>query len=196
MVARSPAAVPVPAFTFRSGRLCLDFAATLMFRGTDEPSELLIDGAAFARWALESGVVSRPCRGITDPGDAIELREAVYRAATARLAGSSPAGRDRRTLNRVAGNAPVVPSLTQDGTLARVGTLAEVIASIARDAVELLGGEEAERLRQCGRDGCTRLFVDRSRGANRTWCGMRQCGNRVNAAAYRRRHRARGPRPS
>src|ERR1700760_442286 len=169
MVARSPAAAS--AFTFRSGRPCLDFAATLMFRDTDEPRELLIDGAAFARWALESGVVSRPCRGITDPGDAIQLREAVYRSATARLAASLPAVADRRTLNRFASSAPVVPSLTTDGTLARVGTFAEVIASIARDAIELLGGEEAERLRQCGRDGCTRLFVDRSRGAHRTWGG-------------------------
>src|ERR1700744_4389134 len=118
MVAPLPATAP--AFTFRRGRPCLDFAATLMFRDTDEPRELLIDVAAFARWALESGVVSRPCRGITDPGDAIELREAVYRSATARLAASSPAVADRRTLNRFASNAPVVPSLSQDGTPAQV----------------------------------------------------------------------------
>src|ERR1700735_256409 len=109
MVTRSPAAAP--AFTFRSGRACLDFAATLMFRDTDERRELLLDGAAFARWALESGVVSRPCRGITDPGDAIELREAVYRSATARLVASSPAVADRRTLHRFASNGPVLSSV-------------------------------------------------------------------------------------
>jgi predicted RNA-binding Zn ribbon-like protein len=187
MVARPSA--NAPGFAFRSGRLCLDFAATLMFRGTDEPTELLVDGTALARWALESGAVSRLRRGPVDPADAIELREAVYRAATGRLAGFSPTAADRRTLNHFAGAARVAPSLTEDGTLARVGTLTEVIATIACDTVELLGGEEAERLRQCGREGCTRLFVDRSRGANRTWCGMRECGNRVNAAAYRRRRR-------
>src|SRR6201996_7818411 len=109
MVARSPAAAS--AFPFRSGRPCLDFAATLMFRDTDEPRELLIDGAAFARWALESGVVSRPCRGIDGPGEAIELREAVYRFATARLAASSPAGAARPAVNPLPGHPPGVPPL-------------------------------------------------------------------------------------
>jgi predicted RNA-binding Zn ribbon-like protein len=63
------------------------------------------------------------------------------------------------------------------------------LASIARDAIELFGGPDLTRLRSCGRAGCTRLFVDDSRGANRVWCGMRECGNKVNAAAYRRRQR-------
>jgi CGNR zinc finger len=31
--------------------------------------------------------------------------------------------------------------------------------------------------------------IRRSRGQNRSWCGMRECGNRVNAAAYRKRQR-------
>nr|WP_272918512.1 CGNR zinc finger domain-containing protein [Nocardiopsis alba] len=46
-------------------------------------------------------------------------------------------------------------------------------------------------LKECGRPDCTRLYLDRSRGARRTWCGMDECGNRVKAAAYRARRRAR-----
>jgi predicted RNA-binding Zn ribbon-like protein len=178
---------PATGFSFRSGRLCLDFAATLMFRGTEEPQELLGAPTALAAWARESGAVTHLRRGDGDPAAAVELREAIYATMIARLAGAAIAPADRAVLNRHAAAPPVAPTLTTDGGLERTGTVAAVLATLARDAVELLGGPDAERLRQCGRDGCTRLFVDRSRGANRTWCGMRECGNRVNAAAYRRR---------
>jgi predicted RNA-binding Zn ribbon-like protein len=187
MVTMVTQTTPPQGFSFRSGRLCLDFAATLMFRGTEEPRELLAGPGALAAWARESGAATRLRRGDVDPAAAVELREAIYAAMTARLAGSPVAPADRATLNRHAAAPPLAPSLTAAGDLERSGTVAAVLATLARDAVELLGGPDAARLRQCGRDGCTRLFVDRSRGANRTWCGMRECGNRVNAAAYRRR---------
>lgn len=45
------------------------------------------------------------------------------------------------------------------------------------------------RLKECGRTDCTRVYLDRSRGARRAWCGMEECGNRVKAAAYRARRR-------
>ncbi|MGI5425384.1 CGNR zinc finger domain-containing protein [Streptomyces sp. CA-179760] len=45
------------------------------------------------------------------------------------------------------------------------------------------------RLKECGRPGCTRVYLDRSRGGRRAWCGMEECGNRVKAAAYRARRR-------
>jgi predicted RNA-binding Zn ribbon-like protein len=44
--------------------------------------------------------------------------------------------------------------------------------------------------RECERPACTRLFVDRSRGGTRAWCGMAECGNRVKAADYRARKAA------
>ena len=58
----------------------------------------------------------------------------------------------------------------------RSGPMARALANIARDAMELLGGLETQPLRQRGRDGCTRMFVDRSHGRNRPWHGMRGCG--------------------
>nr|WP_281353719.1 CGNR zinc finger domain-containing protein [Phytoactinopolyspora mesophila] len=51
-------------------------------------------------------------------------------------------------------------------------------------------GDPQACLKECGRAGCTRVYLDRSRGARRTWCGMDECGNRVKAAAYRARMRA------
>ncbi|MBF8191464.1 CGNR zinc finger domain-containing protein [Nonomuraea sp. K274] len=43
------------------------------------------------------------------------------------------------------------------------------------------------RVRECARPECTRIFVDRSRGGKRQWCGMEECGNRIKAANYRSR---------
>ncbi len=182
----------VTGFSFRSDRLALDFAATLMFRAPGAtPVELLGSPARLARWAVESGLLKeRPAPSSGELVEAIELREAIYRIASARLADARVDDADVSLLNERATRPPLVPTLGSDGTLVRSGTVAQVVATVACDAIELFGGPDAERLRRCGRSGCTRLFVDRTRGQSRMWCGMRQCGNRVNAAAYRRRRAA------
>jgi hypothetical protein len=92
---------PAPSdFSFRSERLALDFAATLMYRnGPDSPSELLDSPVRLAQWVRQAGVLSI-VRSVTsaDLDAAIKLREAIYRAATARIGGplrQSIAPRDR-----------------------------------------------------------------------------------------------------
>jgi predicted RNA-binding Zn ribbon-like protein len=184
---------PAPSdFSFRSERLALDFAATLMYRnGPDSPSELLDSPVRLAQWVRQAGVLSI-VRSVTsaDLDAAIKLREAIYRAATARIGGARTARGDLAVLNRCGRASPPVTALALDGTITRTGSIRAALSVVARDAIELLGGPDAPRLRECGRDGCTRMFIDRSRGQNRTWCGMAQCGNRVNAAAYRSRRRA------
>ncbi|MFC3987030.1 CGNR zinc finger domain-containing protein [Actinoplanes siamensis] len=49
-------------------------------------------------------------------------------------------------------------------------------------------GEQRERRIRPGQ--CTRLFIDRSRGGTRTWCGMAECGNRIKARQCRARKAA------
>lgn len=44
-------------------------------------------------------------------------------------------------------------------------------------------------LKECGNPECTRIYIDRSRGMRRQWCGMESCGNRIKAAAYCARKR-------
>ncbi len=181
-------------FSFRSERLALDFAATLMYRDRpDSPVELLDSTARLEQWVQQAGVLSvSASASAVDLEAAITLREAIYRSSTARIAGSRIAAADVALLNGSGETPPPEIALAPDGTVERRGSIRAAISAITRDAIELLGGADATRLRQCGRDGCTRMFIDRSRGQNRTWCGMAQCGNRVNAAAYRRRHRAHG----
>ncbi len=177
-------------FAFRSDRLALDFAATRMFRAAGAGAvELLGAPDTLARWAVASGLVRTPppsSRRHLD--EAIELREAIYRIASSRLAGAAPALDDVGVLNQHGSRLPLTRELGSDGIVIRKGTTSQVLATIACDAIELFGGPDGERLRRCGREGCTRMFFDRTRGRTRMWCGMRECGNRVNAAAYRRRH--------
>src|SRR5271155_960544 len=108
-------------FSFRSDRLCLDFAATLMFRDTDHPKELLDSPATFSAWAL-AGVLSTPMLcGSTELNNMTALREAIYRLAVARIGGHSAAPADLDVLNRHGGLAPVRVALRSDGLVSRSG---------------------------------------------------------------------------
>jgi len=62
-----------------------------------------------------------------------------------------------------------------------------VFAFLARDCLDLFDSPDRAALRWCADAKCTRVFIDRSRGQRRRWCGMKGCGDRAKAAAYRRR---------
>ena len=64
------------------------------------------------------------------------------------------------------------------------------MSSVARDAIDILTGPEVLLLKECANPGCTQVYVDHSRGARREWCAMDPCGNKIKAAAYRARKRA------
>ena len=170
-----------------SGSPALDLAGTLKWRRS-EPEELLAGPADLERW-LDAATALPGDVSVTQDAfrQAISLREAVYQLATDRLAGR---GFDRRALdvvNGLARGAGLTVQLSDTG-IRRTGTIDAVLAELARDAVAVLADREAQ-LKECGRPACTRLYLDRSRGARRTWCGMDECGNRVKAAAYRARKR-------
>ncbi|GLX11472.1 CGNR zinc finger domain-containing protein [Microbispora sp. NBRC 16548] len=81
-------------------------------------------------------------------------------------------------------------SLTPSGVV-RVGDAAAIASDAARSAVRPLGVIDELRIRECGREECTRILVGRSRSGNRHWCGPEECGNRVKAAYYRFRKKSR-----
>lgn len=174
---------------FPCGTLALDFVGTLRARRDPEPREMLDDARALEAWFVEAGVIDE-VSGVrrSQVADAVELREAIYDVVFARLQGSPLPSAPVALLNRWAVSAPV--RLTLDGDVVRrEGGAAEGLATVARNAVELIGGDDAGLLRECGRPGCTQVYVDRSRGGRREWCSMRTCGNRVKAAQFRARHR-------
>ena len=176
-------------FRFKGGDLALNFVATLgeRWRANIERLRTPID---LDRWCAEAGFSrpSRPADG-SDLARARDLREAIHRAVRSTMDGSRLKVTDRKLINEWAERADVAPQLTASGTVGRASpsSVSGVLASVARAAVMLLGGADTARIRECGADNCSTLFVDTSRAAARQWCSKR-CADRVNAYRYRRRH--------
>jgi predicted RNA-binding Zn ribbon-like protein len=176
-------------FKFRGGHLALDLAASLAGRLRTTPTELLAAPRDLGRWLVAAGLAAAmPAVAEPDLVAARELREALYRLASARAAGRPLAAADRAVVNRWAAEAPPAPQLAAGGALTWTGTRAPaLLAAIARAGVELVGGAAAERIRACGGDGCSLLFLDTSRAGDRRWCSMASCGNRAKVNDFRRR---------
>jgi predicted RNA-binding Zn ribbon-like protein len=131
--------------------------------------------------------------GAVTAGDlraAVALRDAIWAALDARMAGAPLPGPALDVVNAHAAGQPVAWHATADGRRVRTlpVTVHQVLTSCAADAVDVLTGP-ADRLRQCGSDDCFLVFVDTSRSGRRRWCSMERCGNRAKVAGFRSRHR-------
>lgn len=176
-------------FDFIADRPVLDFLPTLAARGTAD-EEKLRTPQDLADWAVRSQIVDETPR--IEPGDlerATALREALFRMIAALIEGRAADPADRSLANAAAAAAPPVPRLDDDG-LHRVGDIDAVLAVLARDCLDLHVSPDRAALHWCADASCTRPFIDRSRGQRRRWCGMKGCGDRAKAAAYRRRQLA------
>lgn len=177
-------------FHWKSGRVCLDFVATVGERWR-RSFERLIEPEDLARWCIESGLLAQPPnvsgRQLA-AGQA--LREAINRLARP---GLEPKAGDRATLNRWAGRPALAPQLNARGDMVWVSErpVEAVFATIARDTVDLLTGPLAERIRECEAPDCALLFVDASRPGRRRWCSGSACGNRLRTKTYRTRRKER-----
>ncbi|MFJ9607469.1 CGNR zinc finger domain-containing protein [Kitasatospora sp. NPDC101176] len=171
---------------FVCGHPALDFAATLRARRSTR-FEMFVTPERLNAWYVESGLVDSITPGCEqDVRAATTVREAVYRLVTNRVHGEEFDREALAVLNGVARREPVTPQLTLAGRH-NEGTPDQALATVARQAVELLSGPDVPLLKECGNPECTRIYVDRSRGTRRQWCGMDSCGNRIKAAAYRAR---------
>lgn len=177
-------------FRFRGGSVPLDFTATLTGRLRETQRELLAEPADLARWFVAAGLATTRIE-VTPHllARARELREAIYRLASARARGERLRDADRATLNRWSAGATPAPILERNGMTWTSGTSRTLLAAIARAAVELLGGPLSERIRQCSGPGCAILFADTSRSGHRKWCSMLACGNKAKVASFRERNR-------
>jgi len=173
-------------FHWKSGRLSLDFVATVGERWR-RSFERMLSTADLARWLVESGMLQDPplvSQRQLESGRA--LREAINRLARP---GVTPEPQDRLVLNRWAARPALAPQLTGQGEVIWVADrpVAAAFATIARDAIDLLIGPLAGRIRECAASDCALLFVDSSRPGRRRWCAGEACGNRSRTKAYRQR---------
>lgn len=172
-----------------SGDPSLDLTGTVGTR-RDQPVDALTRPADLERWVAECDQLpDRVTANTASFEAALALREAIYRLALDRVLGRPLHPASLRLVNDTA--AGPVPTITlSDAGMRMSGDLRAVLTHLARSGIATLADPHAH-LKECGRDGCTRIYIDRSRGARRTWCGMDGCGNRVKAAAYRARKRDR-----
>jgi predicted RNA-binding Zn ribbon-like protein len=172
---------------FRAGRASLDLCSTVLWRYS-QPVEQL-------RTPSEAGLGhSRRTLTEADLTDARTLREAIYRVVSARIGGARLPARDVAAMNAAARHPARTPRLGPQGELRWDDDepLTAALSAVARDAIELIGGPQADRLRECAAPDCAFLFVDASRSGLRRWCAADRCGNREHV----RKHRSRpgGPR--
>lgn len=176
-------------FEFIADHPVLDYVATLAERGTTD-AEHLRQPADLASWVRQSGLLDvEPTVTSEQLTQARAVREALFGLIRARIDGRAYPPADRDLVNRAAAEPALRVELGPDGSVTRTGQVESVLALLALDCLDLLGGPDAELLHWCADTRCTRPFVDRSRGGRRRWCGMRGCGDRAKAAAYRARRR-------
>lgn len=170
------------------GLRCLDFVATVAERHR-AAEEKLSSPHDLANWCLAAGLLTEPPEA--SPGQltsATTLREAMFRLLTAARHGKAFHERDLLLLNDSASVPPPLVSLsTKNPPISRTGSVESVLSLLARECLELLGGPNLALLSWCADENCTRPFLDKSHGHRRRWCGMKGCGDRAKAAAYRRR---------
>jgi predicted RNA-binding Zn ribbon-like protein len=193
---RRPAAL-VPA---ARGDLCLEFANTRFWRGTDNPTETLHRLDDVLAWCARQGALgppavqtlkaalkARPAKAQAAFAEAIVLRETIYRIFLAVAAGAGPAEADMAALGRALGRAPGRTTLRRVGGnyVWEVGqarpSVAGALAAVLWSAGDLLAGPRLGRVRRCANDQCQWVFLDESKAGTRRWCSMSACGNRAKA---------------
>lgn len=197
-------------FSFLGGELCLDYANTVDWHASPQPSDRLHDYADLVAWGREAGVLTdgaqqqllaeaehRPALAAAVLAAAMGLREVIYQLFRALTAGEPPSGADLAALNaalpRALGRARVVPAgdgLTW-GWAPLDGALDPMLWPVARSAAELLTSPRLALVRQCeGPGGCGWLFLDTTKNRRRRWCSMEDCGNRAKARRFYERQKA------
>lgn len=190
--------------------LCLDFANTVSWRGTDDPQEHLKGYVGLLHWSrrlgilddTEYGTLSReaersPGKAEEVRGRAVALREAIYGVLSAVIDGREPEVEDLNALNEELSetlkNTRIVPSEEGFSQEFTTGTsLDRLLWPIAKSASDLLLSDRLDRVRRCAADECRWLFLDTSRNRSRRWCDMRDCGNRMKARRHYNRKRGTG----
>jgi predicted RNA-binding Zn ribbon-like protein len=177
---------------FRTGNGAdwLDFLATLLGRYKDEQVEMLGSPDDLRAWLRDHGL--EPAAGITssDLEVARSLREGLHRLATATVRGEAAATSDVRLLNEVLSGAASVQVRRKAFALTttRPASTSAALARLAHQAAMDLTGPARERLRFCGDDTCSGVFLDHS--GRRRWCSDERCGVRARVRAHRARARA------
>src|SRR5215472_1128051 len=190
--------------------LCLDFAGTRYWRGSEQPTETLQSFADVVAWCeavksldhaaaveLKSWERSHAGEAASIFAEVIATREMIYRLFSTTASGGRIARAELEMLNRLLAAAPSRANVVVMGAgkMWRVApvrpTVASLLAPVLWSAADLLVGARLSKVRLCANEKCRWLFLDDSKSGTRRWCSMSSCGNRAKA----HRHYMRKTRP-
>ena len=171
---------------FDSGALSLDFAYSGAMGDNPEWEDLHSpdDLSSWLDGRFPDLLTAATDRDLTD---ALALRTAIARSATAAGRGEAPSADDVDIINLFAATPDIPPALAGGSRQAGRAKArpAQALSAMAREAVELFTPEQRERIRLCAADDCGLVFYDESRSNNRRWCSMKRCGNRAKVRTHR-----------
>jgi predicted RNA-binding Zn ribbon-like protein len=193
-------------FEFIAGALCLDFANTIHDRRAEDKEEELHDISDLLQWAKEAALLSpadhdrlaahyrrnsrETAAALTR---AIAIRDLLISIFTGISNDRSLSSQHLSDLNSALAQAPGLlrvhknsDRIETEWTSAADG-LGQILFPVLTSAAELLASPRVGRIRECGSNDCTWLFVDESRNRSRRWCDMRACGNRMKARRHYQR---------
>jgi predicted RNA-binding Zn ribbon-like protein len=192
------------------GRLCLDFANTLDWRGTDTPVEFLNTYQDLVVWSRHAGICThRDARQLAIRAEwsaaeakevhrrAIELREIIYCLFAAISQNKNPSKEELIRFNKelsLSMKDTQIKKISDGYTLDATGNkskLGWILNPIIRSAAEVLVSDELKNIKSCADPACGWLFLDISRNKRRRWCDMQDCGNRAKASRFYKNRRQR-----
>jgi len=193
------------------GDVCLDFVNTVGGRATAVPRarvqrDKLEAYADLVAFAVHAGLVpAREARALTrlaaararEAAAVLErarlLREALYRTLCALMRAERPAAGDLALIGDEVAASRGQEVLEPAGARLRfawrdaAARLDSPLWPVVRAAAQLLTSRQLDRLRQCGGEDCSWLFLDQSRNRSRQWCTMDDCGNLAKVRRFRAR---------
>jgi predicted RNA-binding Zn ribbon-like protein len=183
--------------------LCLEFANTLSWRGSEHPTEALNGFSDLLAWCEGAKAVDRrtavnvaawakhrKSEAARLFNETMTMRETIYGVFAATASNRPVSEVDIGTLNRLLERAPgrVNLAVAEAATMWRLPaaspTAAGLLAPVLWSVGDLLAGDHLARVRLCANNKCRWLFLDDSKSRTRRWCSMSACGNRAKA----RRH--------
>jgi predicted RNA-binding Zn ribbon-like protein len=127
---------------------------------------------------------------------AIGLREAMYSIFSDRVGESAVHKDDLFIFNTFLSKAMSHSQIIQTekglvwNTNGDKNSLDWILNPVIRSAAELLVSIEIGKVKICGDNECSWIFLDSSRNQSRRWCDMKDCGNRAKARRFYQKQKA------
>lgn len=197
-------------FKLIAGDLSLDLVNTASGwqrteRGYVPAADSFADVGDLVSWALKANAIDeKAARRIVKDAEkqaaggsslrrARKLRAVIFGSSIAMAAGEAPRSSDIEYLEKERVLALQHQKLEYAGGRFELkhrrdaGPLDAILDAVVLAAIDLFTSDRAKRIRICGGESCGWLFVDDSRGRNRHWCDMRDCGNLAKVRRFRKK---------